>query len=316
MRKILLVNVDSVIPNFALEKLRVYYERKGDKVTKIRDESARILPFVNCYNKIYVSCVFDYNKHSCKKWEGVADIGGSGYDLRKCLPAKIERIKPKMNFGFTTRGCIRNCSWCIVPRKEGWIRPVGDVYDIWDGQGRSIVLMDNNILALPKHFLKICRQIKKENLVVDFNQGLDHRLLTDEICQELLSLRYPGFLRFAFDHISYKKSVLKAIKMLKKNGMRGHYARWYVYVGVNNTIRDVLERINILRDAGQMVFLMRDRNEKVQNNSEFAKMFLWTYSLASYFGVEYCYFDRAFSLNRFVKKNSRPTLFENKRSKK
>jgi len=209
-----------MIPNFALEKLRVYYEQKGNKVTKIKDDSARILPFfIDNYNKIYVSCVFDYNKHFCKKWEGIADIGGSGYNLKKVLPVEIEKIKPKMNFGFTTRGCIRNCPWCIVPEKEGNIYVVGDIYDLWDGQNKDILIMDNNTLAAPKHFFKIAKQLKKENLRVDFNQGLDHRLLTDKICRELFSLKFYREIRFAFDHISYKKSVLKALKLLRKKRM-------------------------------------------------------------------------------------------------
>ena len=113
--RILLVNVDSVIPNLALEKLRIYYERQGDKVTLIKDET--LLPFIDAYEQIYVSCVFDYNKHRCRKWRGLADIGGSGYSLKKQLPVEIEKIKPKINIGFATRGCIRNSYFYIVPKK-------------------------------------------------------------------------------------------------------------------------------------------------------------------------------------------------------
>lgn len=309
MRKILLVNVDSVIPNLALEKLRVYYERKGDKVTKAKDESAGILPFIDGYDKIYVSCVFDYNKHFCKKWEGIANIGGSGYSLKKCLPAKIERIKPKMNFGFTTRGCIRNCYFCIVRKKEGYIHIVGDIYDLWDGKEKNIIIMDNNTLALPKHFFKICSQLKKEKLVVDFNQGLDHRLLTDKICQELFSLRHLQQIRFAFDDILYKKSVLKALKMLKKNGLKNGSTRWYVYVGVKDTVENVLERVNILRDAKQLVFVMRDRDPKVINNLRIRKIYNWGCDITAYLTVSFFEFENEDK----SPKDNRPTLFENKK---
>jgi len=317
MRKILLVNVDSTIPNLALEKLRVYYERKGDKVTKVKDESARILPFIDGYNKIYVSCVFDYNKHFCKKWEGIANIGGSGYSLKKCLPVKIEQIKPKINFGFTTRGCIRNCYFCIVPEKEGGIHVVGDIYDLWDGEGKDITLLDNNILAAPEHFFKISKQLKKENLRVDFNQGLDHRLLTNRICKELFSLTFsfPGKMRFAFDHISYEKSVKRALEMLLKYGLRvgcmKWRTRWYVYIGVSDTIDTVMRRINILRDAEQLVFVMRDR--KVQDNPEFAEIYSWGCNVWAYTTVPFSEYTK--NKNQFVKDN-RPILFENKRSKK
>lgn len=303
--KVLLVNIDSKIPNLALEKLRVYYEERDAKVYQMKDKS--ILPFTDVYDKIYVSCVFDYNKHRCKKWEGVAEIGGSGYSLKKCLPSKIDRIKPKINLGFATRGCIRNCPFCIVPTKEGRIRIVGDVYDLWNRQGQDIVFMDNNILAAPDHFFKICKQLKKEKLKVDFNQGLDHRLLTGRICKELFSLRlittHHVRLRFAFDHISYKESVLKALKMLKKHGLKHHQTRWYIYVGIDDTMKTVLDRINILRDAGQLVFVMRDR--KVQSNPEFRKIYAWACAVATY--VKFNYVEYTRDERQFV--DERPILF-------
>jgi len=303
--KILLVNVDSKIPNLALEKLRVYHEQRGDKVYQIKDRS--LLPFIDVYDKIYVSCVFDYNKHRCRKWESIAEIGGSGYSLKKCLPSKIERIKPKINFGFTTRGCIRNCSFCIVPEKEGKIYIVGDVYDLWDGQSEDVVIMDNNILAAPEHFFKISDQLKKENLRVDFNQGLDHRLLTDEICKELLSLHHVVKIRFAFDHISYKKSVEKALNMLKKNGLKDWQTRWYVYVSVDDTKETVLKRVNILRDAKQLVFVMRDR--KVQNNLEFKKIYSWSCNVWAYAVTPYLEYIE--NKQQYTKDN-RPKLFQGK----
>lgn len=187
---------------------------------------------------------------------------------------------PETNWFFANNVLVHNCPWCIVPQKEGKIREVGDVYDIWDGESKSVCIMDNNILALPDTFFKVCEQLKKENLKVDFNQGLDHRLLTDDICKELFSLKYPsgvgGKIRFAFDHISYKKSVLKALKMLRKNGLKDWRTRWYVYVGVEDNLSTVLTRVNLLRKWKQAVFLMRDRDKQVMKNKEYARMYLWT----------------------------------------
>lgn len=307
MKKILLVNVDSKIPNLALEKIRIYHKQQKDKVIKIKDKSTLPL-FIDSYDKIYVSCIFDYNKHRCKKWEGIAEIGGSGYDLKKRLPFKIEKIKPHINYGFTTRGCIRNCPWCIVPKKEGKIHVVGDVYDLWDGAAKNIIIMDNNILAAPEHFFKIANQLKKENLAVDFNQGLDHRLLTDRICQELFSLNHcgSGKIRFAFDHISYKKSVIKAIRILKKNGLKDWRTRWYIYIGLNDTVETVLDRINIIRDAKQAVFVMRDRNKKVQKNLEFKKMYAWGCNISTYVMIPFS--EYTINKGQFIK-NNKPTLF-------
>ena len=295
--KVLLVNLDSKIPNLALHKIAKYHELRGDRVRPVKDVGTNRLPdplLIDMYDKIYVSCIFSWNKHHCDKWEGIAEIGGSGYSLDKNLPPDIDVIKPKINWGFITRGCIRKCPWCIVPQKEGKMKVVGDIYDIWDGKSDEIILMDNNILALPKTFFKTCKQIKKENLRVDFNQGLDHRLLTDDICKELFSLRLGvktgEKIRFAFDDISYERSVLKALDMLERNGLKKWHSRWYIYVGVEDTVETVLHRINIIRERTQSVFVMRDRDEKVMQNEEFRKIYSWSTNQWAYYGLPYSEF--------------------------
>lgn len=310
MMKILIVNIDSVIPNLALHKIEFYHRQLGDTILCINDNSPSLPLSLGDFDKVYVSCVFDYNEGKCKKWEGIAEIGGSGYSLTKKLPLKIDKVKPKINLGFATRGCIRNCSFCIVPEKEGKIKAVGDIYDIWDGVSKEVLLLDNNILALPNHFFRISKQLKKENLTVDFNQGLDFRLLTDKICKELFSLKHRVEIRFAFDYISYKKIVLKALKMLKKNGLKDWQTRWYVYVGVGDTIDTVLKRINILRDAKQLVYLMRDR--AVIKNPDFKEMLPY----CNYPGVykKTPYYKGVISLQKekIYKQKNDPNLFNTK----
>jgi len=297
--KVLLVNLDSTIPNLALHKIAMYHRLNGDRVRQIKDIESNALPdplLIDMYDKIYVSCIFLHNKYRCDKWEGVAEIGGSGYSLKKNLPSEIEAMKPKINWGFITRGCIRKCPWCIVPEKEGKIHEVCDIYDIWDGKADELILMDNNILALPKTFFKTCEQLKKENLKVDFNQGLDHRLLTDKICKELFSLRLGKKtgekLRFAFDDVSYERSVKKALDMLEKNGLKKWHSRWYIYVSVKDTPETVLSRINQIRERTQSVFVMRDRDERVMQNEEFKKIYTWSTNQWCYYGLPYSEFRK------------------------
>ena len=264
--KVMLINIDSKIPNLALKKIEKYHLDMGDEV--IWD-----FPLMkHNMDKVYVSCVFSWNKHLCNDWVG-AEIGGSGYDLHKNLPKEIENIKPRINWGFTTRGCIRKCYFCIVNEKEGGMRIVGDIYDIWDGESRELMILDNNILALPDHFKKICGQLRKEKLKVDFNQGLDHRLLTPELCNELLTIRHKYEIRFAFDDIAYKPTVLKALKMLKDNGLKDWRTRWYVYIGEKDTFQTVYDRMKILHDHKQGVYVMRDK--KIYNVPEFIALASW-----------------------------------------
>ena len=107
--KILIINIDSKkIPNLALKKIEKYHLDKGDEV--MWDMPL----FAHLSDKIYVSCVFEKNKKQCETWGTRAEIGGSGYDINSKLPEEIENIKPRINLGFTSRGCIRNCKFCIV----------------------------------------------------------------------------------------------------------------------------------------------------------------------------------------------------------
>lgn len=308
--RVLVVNIDSTIPNLALHKIMVYHRARGNDVCQIRDEKKVTLPLpllLEDFDKIYVSCVFTWNRERCEKWEGTADIGGSGYSLHKDLPSKIEAVKPRINYGFITRGCIRKCPFCVVPEKEGKIREVADLYDIWDGKAKMVTLMDNNILALPPSFFKACEQIKKEGIQVDFNQGLDHRLLTDDVCEALLSLdtraKTSDKIRFAYDDIAYKPTVLKALKMLKKHGIGDWKTRWYVYVGPKDTLETVLPRVNLLRNWKQAVFLMRDRDERVMANKDFEKIYAWTLHVSAFSLISFEDFGRNYTPSSRSRKN-------------
>lgn len=248
--EILIIDIDSKIPNYALAKIDKYHRDKGDSVTWN-------MPLMRyTAGKIYVSCVFTKNKQLCDEWENQTNvmIGGSGYDLTVKLPPEIDIIKPRINTGFTTRGCIRKCSFCIVPEKEGGVHVVGDLLDLWDGKTKDIVLMDNNILALPEHFKMICKQARNNKLRLDFNQGLDHRLLTDELCGELKSISHVEY-RFSFDNPSMYKSVDKAIRMLKTNGIKR--STWFVLVGFNTAYDEDISRLEYLKKQGQSVFVQR-----------------------------------------------------------
>lgn len=245
--KVLLINIDSTKPNLALKKIEKYHKDRGDEV--IWD-----FPLMaDNMDKIYVSVIYTWNKNKCREWEGRAEIGGSGYDLKKTLPPEIENVKPKINWGFTTRGCIRTCPFCLVPKKEGRITVVGDIYNIWDGQSKEIELLDNNILALPDHFEKIWDQIKKENLKIREN-GLDIRLLDKVNARILNSVRHYEY-HFAFDNMKDEDFVIKGIELLQSAGIKE--STFYVLVGFNTAIEEDLHRLNLLRKLKQSTFVQR-----------------------------------------------------------
>ena len=272
-----IIDIDSKIPNLALKKIEKFYRDKGEEVEWNNPLMASVS------DKTYVSCVFTENKDKCNEWVGRAEIGGTGYDLTIKLPPEIDVIKPRINFGFTTRGCIRKCEFCFVPQKEGLIKVEGDIYDIWDGEAKELVLMDNNILALPKHFKFICSQLRKEKVKVDFNQGLDIRLLTDDLAEELATIRHISDIRFAWDNIKDEQTIRKGIEILKshkcKRGM------FYVIVGFNSTIEEDLYRFNVLKGLGQRAYCMRYKTVKGQR--EYSDMASWVNQVRFFESMSY-----------------------------
>ena len=91
MGKILLIDIDSTIPNLALKKVEKYHLDKGDDVIWNMPLAKDIA------DKIYVSCVFTKNKRQCDFWQDYAEIGGSGYSLDTQLPPEIDAVLPRIN---------------------------------------------------------------------------------------------------------------------------------------------------------------------------------------------------------------------------
>lgn len=238
-------------------KISTYHKQKGDVVGfNISDPDI-----------VYASIVFSKNKW---KGDGIKQmypgvevhVGGSGYDLKGKLPEYIEHIMPDYDLygldysmGFTSRGCIRKCKFCIVPKKEGYIRSNCSIYEFWDSKHKHIMLLDNNILALSDHFNVIAHQILSENLTVDFNQGLDIRLINDGNAEVLSKLKVKPEYRFAFDDIKLEATIRKKVDILKRHGIKRGF--FYVLVGFNSTFEEDMHRINVLKELDQRAFVMK-----------------------------------------------------------
>jgi len=134
MVKIGLVDVDSKIPNLALMKISAYHKGRGDEVGWYN-------PMLG-YDLVYASKVFDFTPDYAYYPKNTEIIkGGSGYSLKEELHEEIEKQYPDYSLyhcdyaiGFVTRGCIRNCEFCIVPQKEGKIKQVARVSDFCLGK--------------------------------------------------------------------------------------------------------------------------------------------------------------------------------------
>lgn len=276
-KNILLINVDSVIENLALKKCEIYHKGIGDYVEKTP-------MFESWADKIYVSSVFEWSKEKTAYWASNerAVIGGTGWDYKVKLDPEIDKIIPKINLGFTTRGCIRKCDFCFVPKMEGLIRKVANVTDIWDGVAKEITLMDNNILAMPQHFKQVCADIRENKIKVDFNQGLDLRLLyaNQSLVTELQTIKHPEY-KFAWDLDD--DTMVDKLKWLHDQLGR---CTIYVYTdGKNLTMEKLMWKLNTLKSIGHNAHLML--NICIRDDERYKKLRSWVNAHAVFQAMSY-----------------------------
>ena len=236
-------------PNLALMKLSAWHKAQGDSVEWWN-------PMLS-YDRVYSSKVFTFTPENPYLPENTVK-GGTGYGIMDELPPEIDcmfpdySIYPKCDhaIGFLTRGCIRKCPWCIVPKKEGQIRPYMHWREIKRPDSRDIVFMDNNVLACPWGLLEIEDMIG-EDVRIDFNQGLDARLITDDVAALLAKVKWIRFIRMSADTDAMLGKVLAAIERLRRNGVKPY--RVFVYALVQD-IESAERRAIALREAGAEVF--------------------------------------------------------------
>lgn len=267
--KIGLIDVDGHnFPNIPLMKISAWHKAKGDRVCWYNP----IDGIMEKYDIVYMSKVFsfthdyEYHVHADKVIKG-----GSGYHIKIVdgvevydaendtqLPYEIEHTFPDYElygemtrdtaYGFLTRGCPRGCGFCHVAKKEGACsRKVADLCEFWNGQ-KKIVLCDPNILACKDH-LELLEQLAQSGALVDFNQGLDIRLVNDRNLNVLKRIKLNG-VHFAFDRWQDKYIIEPALeKFAAETGLNKDRGRVAVYILCNydTTLEQDLYRIQLCR---------------------------------------------------------------------
>lgn len=255
--KVLLVDIDSKIPNLALMKISKYHKNIGD-----------VVGFnVSNPDRVYISCIFKKNREQAYGVSAMypdSDIrfGGPGINY-SVLPSEIENCKPdydlypsKYSQGYTTRGCVRNCSWCIVKDKEGKYRRDKPVDYFHDSRFDTVMVMDNNWLADQEWFMSNTDYILEEGLRV-IEHGMDIRLLTPEIAERLRELKWSKPMKFAYDQPGEREAVMEGIQTLKDAGVNVRQnVMFYVLAGYNTTPEEDLKRCNELKKWGTNAFVM------------------------------------------------------------
>lgn len=284
--KMLLIDVDSKICNLALMQISAYYKAKGDMVGfNIADP-----------DEVWISCIFAKNRAQAlgigKLYpEAKVYYGGSGINYN-WLPERMQKVKPDYDLypseyaqGFTTRGCIRNCAFCIVREKEGHLQRWQHVKDFYDTRFNTVMLIDNNVLADKAWFFENTDFILEHDLKVIEN-GMDIRLLDEEIAERLAEIKFIPTLHFAFDNMHDEKAVRRGIELLKNAGIDlKHKVQFYVLVGYNTTKEQDIYRCRMLKEMGTNAFVMPfRRTEWTKKIARWAnrKQLFWSIDIEDY----------------------------------
>lgn len=236
-------------PNLALMKISAWHKAQGDIVEWYE-------PLLSNPDRIYASKVFTFSPDAVFAPCHPEPIkGGTGYRMYQDLPPEIDSMLPdysiypqyKFAIGFLSRGCIRNCPWCVVPRKEGTIRQYDDVEHLAQDR-KYLVLMDNNFLANDFEFVKEqLEKIQRNGYSIDFNQGLDARLVTPENAELLAKCKWftisgnNKYIRFSCDTLAMVKPLQNAILTLRKAGYNGDFFVYILAQDLNETLERILK---------------------------------------------------------------------------
>ena len=319
-------------PNLASMKIAGYYREQGHNVKLILDYQQ-----IDNYDKVFISKVFTdtYIDEEILTKDNV-EYGGTGfyYDKALPLPNEIEHHMPyydlykdwveqqlvkgesrknlayylDYSIGFTTRGCFRQCSFC-VNKNYTRVEKHSDLKEFVDEGKKYICLLDDNILGY-KDWRNIFAELNASGKKFQYKQGMDERLLTKEKCLILLNSNYLTPYYFAFDNIEDKEVITRKLTIWnecrKELNIKGDNTKFYVLCGYDRKgiydeefwkqdLIDTFERIKILMEQQCLPYIMRHKDH---NNSPFKG----TYTNLARWCNQYSIFRKT-SYREFCQKN-------------
>ena len=274
-------------PSLPLMKLSAYHNGRGDQI--------EFLNHLSHYDKVYCSKVFSFTEdadNECVIYADEIHKGGTGYCITlrngievfdktndKPLPNEIESMFPDYSLypeydfavGFLTKGCPRGCPFCIVGKHDGRKSyKVADLTDFYRGGQTEIKLLDANILACEERE-DLFRQLIESGAWIDFNQGLDIRLMDSDVIRLIDSMNIRR-LHFAWDNP--KQDLTEQFRLYSEMAKKRNRSELVVYVLVNfnSTLDEDLWRIYTLRDMGFSPYVMiYDKAHASQQKKDLAR---------------------------------------------
>lgn len=283
-------------PPLGLMKISTYHKERGDTVRYIRSEASRFLSYKP--ELIYITSLYTWDFdivvrtiNSFKNSFPRAEIKVGGL-LASLLPEKIEEatgVNPHVglldyvescmpdyslfpefdsSLVFSTRGCIRSCEFCIVKEHEPVFFENTRWREMIDPKKKKIVFFDNNFLASSRaHFDDVIDGLKDIGKPVDFNQGLDCRLMDEYKAKRLGEIKLKP-VRFAFDIMPQERFIRRAVALTRKH-ITDNYRQIIVYILYNfkDTPEEALYRAETVKELGATPFAMGYKPiDKIEKN--------------------------------------------------
>lgn len=294
--RVALIDVDGHnFPSLPLMKLSALHKQDGDTVEWYDPLTA----WKNPPDLVYMSKVFTFTPDYPHPVSARIIVkGGTGYyypDGGIPLSAGAEHIYPDYSlypqlckdtaYGFLTRGCPRGCDFCIVARKEGTrSEKVANLSEFWRGQ-KNIILLDPNMFAC-RDWKELSEQLIASGAYVDFSQGCDIRLMTEEKAEYIKRIKVKN-IHFAWDRYEDKDLIIPKFQMFKEiTGWNYRKMTVYVLCGYNTTLEQDLERIYTLRDLGYSPYVMIYDKYKLKRGDDLKRMQRWVNSRFAFAAVK------------------------------
>ena len=209
--------------------------------------------FIPEHDEVHVVCTFTWDIEKAKYlrdcWANATDkpvkIGGAAFD-DPCTGDFVPGLYLKHGVTVTSRGCINNCAFCFVPKREGKLREI-------ENFAAGNIIQDNNFLACSKaHKAKVYEMLKTQHTIL-FPGGLESEYLSDWDIEQMRGLRIKK-MWLACDSHARIKPFLKACEKLVKAGFSRDKIRCYCLIGDDMSENE--ERLQTVFRAGAYPFAM------------------------------------------------------------
>jgi len=282
--RIRIIQVDGNLPNLALMNISAIHQSRGDEVVYTKSTKRDVLD--GSFDRVYASSIFKWSvkqrERVANAWGGAVIWGGTGSDETHTV-GQVVGSSPDLDYshfqdfessiGFSQRGCRLKCGFCVVPKKEGSVKSVKTIGEIWRGNGhkKQIILLDNDFFGQDMAAWKArLREAIDGKFKISFNQGLNVRLINQEACEWLSQVKYYDWkfkqrrIYTAWDNIGDEKIFFRGVGMMEKAGIAPNRIMAYMLIGYDpkETWDRLFYRYNKMVEMGISPYPMVYNNER------------------------------------------------------